>query len=91
MNTLTVVIIATFALICISQSNSLPLGEELSPMEDSQQGKNLAHIRVRRFTCDVLSAEAKGIKLNHSACAVHCLFRGKRGGHCNRKRVCVCR
>ncbi|XP_018577155.1 defensin, isoforms B and C [Anoplophora glabripennis] len=50
-----------------------------------------AHFRVKRFTCDVLSVEAKGVKLNHAACGVHCLFRGRTGGYCNGKRVCICR
>ncbi|KAL3280349.1 hypothetical protein HHI36_017838 [Cryptolaemus montrouzieri] len=56
---------------------------------DSEGGK--IHSRVRRFTCDVLSVEAKGIKLNHAACALHCLGLLKRGGYCNSKAVCVCR
>nr|WAB21908.1 defensin [Sphaeridium marginatum] len=46
-------------------------------------------IRVKRVTCDLLSF--KGFKLNHSACAAHCLALGKRGGYCNNKKVCVCR
>lgn len=49
------------------------------------------YTRVKRFTCDVLSVEARGVALNHSACAAHCLVRGKSGGYCNDKRVCVCR
>ncbi|KAK9882226.1 hypothetical protein WA026_019741 [Henosepilachna vigintioctopunctata] len=50
-----------------------------------------AHSRVRRFTCDVLSAEAKGIKVGHAACAIHCLALRKRGGYCNNRAICVCR
>nr|WAB21906.1 defensin [Mylabris quadripunctata] len=49
-----------------------------------------ASVGHRRVTCDVLSFEAKGVKLNHAACAAHCLAMGKRGGRCNNG-VCVCR
>ncbi|KAF7266950.1 hypothetical protein GWI33_019784 [Rhynchophorus ferrugineus] len=49
------------------------------------------HGRVKRATCDLLSFEAFGIKLNDSACAAHCLQLGRRGGHCNDEKVCVCR
>ncbi|CAG9859152.1 unnamed protein product [Phyllotreta striolata] len=55
---------------------------------DLQQSE---HHRVRRFTCDVLSVEAKGVKLNDAACGVHCLFMGKTGGWCDSRRVCRCR
>ncbi|XP_072762839.1 defensin-1 [Anoplolepis gracilipes] len=45
------------------------------------------HHRTRRFTCDLLS----GAGVDHSACAAHCILRGKTGGRCNNDRVCVCR
>lgn len=45
------------------------------------------HSRTRRATCDFLS----GFGVNHSACASHCYLRGKTGGRCNSKGVCVCR
>ncbi|KAL0110936.1 hypothetical protein PUN28_012771 [Cardiocondyla obscurior] len=44
------------------------------------------HHRVRRVTCDLLS----GLNVNHSACAAHCIARGKTGGRCN-DGVCQCR
>nr|WAB21907.1 defensin [Ocypus mus] len=49
---------------------------------------NRQHKRVR-VTCDLLSAKG-GFALNHSLCATHCLFRKRKGGHCNNS-VCVCR
>ncbi|CAG9827651.1 unnamed protein product [Diabrotica balteata] len=49
------------------------------------------HYRVKRFTCDVLSVEAKGVKLNDAACAIHCLTLGKAGGWCDNHKVCNCR
>ncbi|EFN62355.1 Defensin-2 [Camponotus floridanus] len=45
------------------------------------------HNRTRRATCDLLS----GFGVNHSACAAHCILRGKTGGRCNSNAVCVCR
>ncbi|XP_012162173.1 phormicin-like [Ceratitis capitata] len=43
--------------------------------------------RQKRATCDLLS----GFGVNHSACALHCLLRGKRGGYCDGRGVCNCR
>ena len=51
------------------------------------------HLRERRATCDLLSFEIKGFKLNDSACAAHCLTKwqqGYRGGRCENG-ICVCR
>ncbi|GAB1868597.1 Defensin [Camponotus japonicus] len=45
------------------------------------------HNRTRRATCDLLS----GLGVNHSACAAHCILRGKTGGRCDSNAVCVCR
>ncbi|EFA01376.2 Defensin-like Protein [Tribolium castaneum] len=74
-------IVALVALFCIFETTAFPTDGE--------------HIRVKRFTCDVLSAEGSfrgvSVKLNHSACATHCLFLKKRGGYCNNKAICVCR
>ncbi|CAG2060723.1 unnamed protein product [Timema podura] len=49
-------------------------------------------VRVKRFTCDVLSIDTPFGSLNHAGCAVHCLTmgRGYRGGRC-RDGVCHCR
>ncbi|CAG9853602.1 unnamed protein product [Phyllotreta striolata] len=66
------------------------IADEIRP-EISNNLQHSEHYRVRRFTCDVLSVEAKGVKLNHAACGVHCLLRGKTGGWCDGRRVCRCR
>lgn len=50
-------------------------------------GESLLETRV---TCDLLSSEAGGVKLNDAACAGHCLLKGKKGGHCNGG-ICQCR
>lgn len=47
-------------------------------------------IRQKRATCDLLSFEIAGIKVNDSACAANCLRLGKRGGKC-KSGVCHCR
>ncbi|XP_018799601.1 PREDICTED: tenecin-1-like [Bactrocera latifrons] len=39
--------------------------------------------RQKRFTCDFLE--------NNPACAFHCWLKGKSGGYCNSKKVCICR
>lgn len=44
-------------------------------------------IRSKRATCDLLS----GFGVDHSACAAHCILRGKKGGYCSSTRVCNCR
>ncbi|CAG9769367.1 unnamed protein product [Ceutorhynchus assimilis] len=62
-----------------------------APVEEFDEQIHEGHIRVRRATCDLLSFEIKGIKINDSACAAHCITRGKRGGYCNDYKVCVCR
>ncbi|XP_044762060.1 defensin, isoforms B and C-like [Coccinella septempunctata] len=53
--------------------------------------QDVQHYRVRRFTCDVLSAQFMGFKINHAACGLHCLGLLKRGGYCNSRAICVCR
>nr|CAD7262656.1 unnamed protein product [Timema shepardi] len=54
--------------------------------------KDVPGVRVKRFTCDVLSVNTPIGSLNHAGCAVHCLTmgRGYRGGRC-RDGVCHCR
>nr|QTE04363.1 defensin 2 [Lasioderma serricorne] len=44
-----------------------------------------------RITCDVGSISIGGVSLNDSACALHCLAIGHKGGYCNAQKVCVCR
>nr|APX52999.1 defensin [Anatolica polita] len=79
------IIFSVFAICCILTATAYPIEE----VDDDES--QVARVRVRRFTCDVLSVEAGTVKLNHSACAVHCLFRLKSGGYCNHQRVCICR
>ncbi|RZC39390.1 holotricin-1 [Asbolus verrucosus] len=79
------IILAISAAMCIFRVSAFPLDEAL---EDEPLAE---HVRHKRFTCDVLSAEFGTIKLNHAACATHCLFRLRGGGYCNARRVCICR
>ncbi|KAG5863075.1 hypothetical protein JTB14_030449 [Gonioctena quinquepunctata] len=59
--------------------------------EDELVHSRQGNVRVKRFTCDVLSVDIKGVNLNHAACGLHCLFTGKGGGWCDDHRVCNCR
>ncbi|XP_019871953.1 tenecin-1 [Aethina tumida] len=68
----------------------------LVPEEVEDEEYRLDHVgRVKRVTCDLLSLNinilGNGGQLNHSACAAHCLYLKKKGGHCNADGVCVCR
>jgi len=50
-------------------------------------------VRERWVACDVLSLEARGVKVKDAACAIKCIADQKkknRGGHCVNG-VCVCR
>lgn len=49
--------------------------------------ENNEHYRQKRATCDLLS----GFGVNHSACSIHCVARGFRGGWCDSRAVCNCR
>ncbi|CAH1108340.1 unnamed protein product [Psylliodes chrysocephalus] len=81
------ILIALFLFTIFVSTICVPVSEiAVEELENQQE-----HLRVKRFTCDVLSVEAKGVKLNDAACATHCLFRGKRGGWCDKRRVCNCR
>lgn len=48
------------------------------------------NLREKRATCDLLSFNVAGFSFNDSACAAHCLGKGKRGGRC-KNGICVCR
>ncbi|XP_029169589.1 defensin-like [Nylanderia fulva] len=61
--------------------------DESLKLQVTQETPVKEHHRARRFTCDLLS----GAGVDHSACAAHCILRGKTGGRCNNDRVCVCR
>lgn len=64
---------------------------DLDSLVESPSSVTVPHqeenVRVKRFTCDVLS----GLGWNHAPCALHCSARGNKGGYCNGKGVCVCR
>ncbi|XP_058460448.1 defensin-C-like [Malaya genurostris] len=66
------------------QSYAYTLFDELP--EESYQA-TAENYRLKRATCDLLS----GFGVNDSACALHCVARGNRGGYCNSQKVCVCR
>ncbi|XP_022911987.2 holotricin-1-like [Onthophagus taurus] len=74
--------IALIVALCLNMVLTNPIPEP----EDQEEGI----IRQKRVTCDLLSIEAKGIAINHSACAAHCLVLRKKGGSCSNG-VCVCR
>ncbi|XP_022909131.1 defensin-A-like [Onthophagus taurus] len=74
--------IALIVALCLNMVLTNPL-----PEPEEQQGEI---VRQKRVTCDLLSFEAGGVALNHSACAAHCLSLGRKGGYCNNG-VCVCR
>ncbi len=59
------------------------------PMADDDSGEEL--FPAPRVTCDVLSFSFGGFNAGSSACALNCIGKGKKGGSCNSKKVCVCR
>ncbi|XP_057332908.1 defensin-like [Microplitis mediator] len=63
---------------------SMPVKEGLNLAERNSE----QHLRVRRFTCDVLAIFGPGV--TRSACGFHCLMLGKHGGDCQ-EAMCVCR
>ncbi|XP_011182229.1 sapecin-like [Zeugodacus cucurbitae] len=72
--------------------NAAPAGADVGELEEAElpglEEQQLSEsIRQKRATCDLLS----GFGVKHSACAAHCLLRGKRGGYCNGRGVCECR
>ncbi|XP_014285585.1 defensin-2 [Halyomorpha halys] len=46
--------------------------------------------RLKRATCDATSFTSKWLTINHSACAIHCLTKGFKGGKCVNT-ICNCR
>nr|ANH09346.1 defensin [Calomera littoralis] len=62
------------------------------PLDVTEDGLAERANRHRRVTCDLLSFSAKGVSVNHAACAAHCLamLKGYRGGRCI-DGVCHCR
>ncbi|KAH0549142.1 defensin-like [Cotesia glomerata] len=68
---------------------SAPSMEEFDSLRQNLEADNYdKHVRVRRFTCDVLAVF--GNDVTRSACAFHCLMLGKHGGDCQNA-ICVCR
>lgn len=89
--------IITFALVAILIAAviaypypSLPAElEEEATLDDtfSKLEPQVENIRVKRLTCDLLSA----FNVKDSACAARCIAQGKKGGHCNDRAECNCR
>lgn len=50
-----------------------------------QQEGVAVHTRHKRFTCDVLGFLGPG------PCIAHCLALQRRGGYCNKNKICICR
>lgn len=65
--------------------------ENLGESRQSQDPSVLmVHSRQRRFTCDAFSFSSAWVTPNHTACALKCVGKGRKGGHCEKNR-CVCR
>lgn len=94
-----IITFAIFAVVAVAVVSAYPTPdetlEELSELPEHQPINELEvhHIRSKRATCDLLSFTAANIKLNHAACAAHCLlmFRGFTGGFCTSRGICNCR
>ncbi|XP_014476235.1 PREDICTED: defensin-2-like [Dinoponera quadriceps] len=63
---------------------------ELQPIDGSDTSSDIGSTRMRRLTCDVFSFQSQWVSPNHSACAIKCVFQGRKGGTCQNG-VCVCR
>lgn len=63
------------------------LEEAVQLRERRSPGTEKPPRRQKRATCGLLS----GFGVNDSACAVHCVAIGYRGGWCDSQRVCNCR
>ncbi|XP_066261748.1 tenecin-1-like [Euwallacea similis] len=70
-------------------TSGAPLDEELEDLQN--EDAETSHVIVKRATCDLLGFSIGGFSFNDSACAAHCLTKGKRGGYCSKKKVCICR
>ncbi|CAH1398033.1 unnamed protein product [Nezara viridula] len=71
----------------LREQRSLPETDfEEVPLEDAEE----QGARLKRATCDALSFSSKWLTVNHSACAIHCLTKGYKGGKCV-KTICNCR
>ncbi|CAO1354774.1 unnamed protein product [Diamesa serratosioi] len=53
-----------------------------NPIDDQERSIE-EHSRFKRATCDLFQ--------NERLCAANCLLRGRSGGYCNAKKVCICR
>ncbi|KAM0727712.1 Defensin [Formica fusca] len=85
-------VVTAVAIALPNEDKNAPMRVDLLPQKEDESLKLEVtpvkeHHRTRRFTCDLLS----GAGVDHSACAAHCILRGKTGGRCNSDRVCVCR
>ncbi|XP_020279111.1 defensin-2-like [Pseudomyrmex gracilis] len=92
-------VFAIFAVLAYASANAVGTYDgpiyELKPIEEPandvvDEDATNSPVRQARLTCDVFSWQSKWLSINHSACAMKCLFQGRRGGRC-RDGVCVCR
>ncbi|CAH1108339.1 unnamed protein product [Psylliodes chrysocephalus] len=84
------ILITLFLFTIFVSTISVPVSEILGDISIDVNNQ-IEHHRVKRLTCDILSVEGKGFKLNDAACAAGCLLKLKRGGWCDERRVCNCR
>nr|BAI81896.1 defensin [Apis cerana japonica] len=64
--------------------------ENIGPDTELMDSNEPLLLRHRRVTCDVLSWQSKWLSINHSACAIRCLAKRRKGGRC-KNGVCICR
>lgn len=57
----------------------------LQPSQSQHETDLQVLSRQKRFTCDVLGFMGPG------PCIAHCLALGRRGGFCNRNKICICK
>ncbi|CAG9771239.1 unnamed protein product [Ceutorhynchus assimilis] len=69
----------------------LVFSSQSAPIEEEELQEQEGHVIAKRATCDLLSFEIAGFKLNDAGCAANCLRLGRKGGSCNSNKVCVCR
>ncbi|XP_050503936.1 defensin, isoforms B and C-like [Diabrotica virgifera virgifera] len=78
--------IAIALFLCVLVANVLSAPSPIEEVEES------GHVRVKRFTCDVIgSISYAKFKLNDAACAAHCRLKHRPGGWCDQTKQCHCR
>ncbi|XP_043273313.1 defensin-like [Venturia canescens] len=72
------------------EMNPLEQGGIVESHHVQAPGVLAAHSRQRRFTCDAFSFSSAWVTPNHTACALKCIGKGRKGGYCENNR-CICR